>query len=202
MPVPATYNDPLFNLAGGNHGTLKKSDKIVLKTFLANTYYAKAVTPELCDMNTWLQHQMPPKQDPSPYLFGGLSNQDQLQAGNPFHGGYTPFSGDEESVDSQGHDLGYVKRLLPNNKTRRPNQLLICKYCGKSYTKLYNIIDHVHMHRGLTPYKCHYCDKRFSQMANRNRHEKKVCQKRFELASKKKDSQSSPEVALRWPTQA
>ena len=93
---------------------------------------------------------------------------------------------EDESLDSQGLDLGYVKRLLPNSKTRRPNQLLICKYCGKSYSKLYNIIDHVHMHRGLTPYKCRYYDKRFSQMANRNRNEKKICQKRHEKLRKMK----------------
>ena len=31
------------------------------------------------------------------------------------------------------------------------------------------------MHRGQAPYQCKYCGKRFSQMANRNRHENKVC---------------------------
>ena len=53
--------------------------------------------------------------------------------------------------DSDGRSLGYSKRFQSNKNTRRPNQLLICKYCGKTYTKLYNIRDHVNMHRGQGP---------------------------------------------------
>ena len=30
--------------------------------------------------------------------------------------------------------------------------------------------DHVHMHRGQYPYDCKFCDKKFSQLANKNRH--------------------------------
>lgn len=102
----------------------------------------------------------------------------------------------EESVDSNGYDRGYIKRLQPNLSTRRPNQLLECKYCGKTYTKLYNIKDHIHMHRGQAPYQCKYCGKRFSQMANRNRHENKVCAMRNQPIvdeKKKKKKEQKPE---------
>ena len=96
----------------------------------------------------------------------------------------------DDSCDSEGNDRGYIKKLQPNLSTRRPNQLLECKYCQKTYTKLYNIKDHIHMHRGQTPYSCKFCGKRFSQMANRNRHENKVCDARnrqFDTGKKAKN---------------
>ena len=64
--------------------------------------------------------------------------------------------------DSEGQSLGYRKMFQSNKDTKRPNQLLICNYCNKTYTKLYNIRDHVNMHRGQEPYKCRFCKKTFS----------------------------------------
>ena len=45
-------------------------------------------------------------------------------------------------------DPGYYKGIQTNPQTKRINQVLICKYCNKQTTKLYNMKDHVHMHRG------------------------------------------------------
>ena len=77
---------------------------------------------------------------------------------------YTPavkMEGDV-SEDSDGNDLGYYKRAEFNEKTKRSNQKFICKYCSIVYTKLYNVKDHVHMHRGQYPYSCRHCNKKFS----------------------------------------
>ena len=68
----------------------------------------------------------------------------------------------DESMDSQGNDLGFYKRDVFNERTKRTNQLFVCKYCGIKYTKLYNVKDHVHMHRGQYPYSCSLCGKVFS----------------------------------------
>ena len=62
-------------------------------------------------------------------------------------------------VDSDGNDLGYYKRVEYNETTKRLNQKFICKYCSIVYSKLYNVKDHVHMHRGQYPYSCKHCGK-------------------------------------------
>jgi len=74
-------------------------------------------------------------------------------------------------------DPGFYKTTELNPVTNRKNQKFVCKYCEVTYNKLYNMRDHIHMHKGLFPYSCDNCTKVFSQLANRNRHQKE-CHKK------------------------
>ena len=48
----------------------------------------------------------------------------------------------------------------------------LCKYsdCGKSFSKVWNLIDHVRMHEGIKPYECRLCNKTFTQKGNLKKH--------------------------------
>lgn len=54
LPVPAAYNDSTFNI---NQQHINKADKFVLKTFLANNYFALTTTSRP-DLGVWLQSQV------------------------------------------------------------------------------------------------------------------------------------------------
>ena len=47
-----------------------------------------------------------------------------------------------------------------------------CKYsgCGKKFTKIWNLLDHVRMHEGIKPYECKLCNKTFTQKGNFKKH--------------------------------
>ena len=72
--------------------------------------------------------------------------------------------------NSEGVDRGYQKIFTRNKNTRRPNQLLKCNTCGRTYTKLFSIKAHVRMHRGQRPFYCHNCNRSFVQKCNLKRH--------------------------------
>ena len=79
---------------------------------------------------------------------------------------------DEPRQPLADDDPGFFKKTVLNPKTNRRNQIFECKYCGVTNTKIFNIKAHINMHKGLFPYHCNSCTKVFSQLANRNRHQK------------------------------
>eukprot|EP00345_Euplotes_harpa_P015584 CAMPEP_0168343028 /NCGR_PEP_ID=MMETSP0213-20121227/15794_1 /TAXON_ID=151035 /ORGANISM="Euplotes harpa, Strain FSP1.4" /LENGTH=164 /DNA_ID=CAMNT_0008350135 /DNA_START=241 /DNA_END=736 /DNA_ORIENTATION=+ len=48
----------------------------------------------------------------------------------------------------------------------------VCKYgdCGKTFTKTWNMLDHVRMHEGIKPFVCNECGKSFTQKGNLKKH--------------------------------
>lgn len=48
----------------------------------------------------------------------------------------------------------------------------ICRYegCDKTFTKTWNLLDHVRMHEGIKPYKWKLCSKEFTQKGNLKKH--------------------------------
>ena len=49
-----------------------------------------------------------------------------------------------------------------------------CSYCGRNFRKAVQVQQHENTHTGNRPYKCKYCDKTFSWMSERNKHEASV----------------------------
>jgi uncharacterized Zn-finger protein len=47
-----------------------------------------------------------------------------------------------------------------------------CKHedCDRSFTIIWNLLDHVRMHKGVKPHLCTMCGKRFTQMGNFRKH--------------------------------
>ena len=68
----------------------------------------------------------------------------------------------DEEFGGKEAERGYMKLFKKNKNTSRPNQLLVCTTCGNSFTKLCNVLEHIHMHRGQRPFMCKYCNKRFA----------------------------------------
>jgi len=64
-----------------------------------------------------------------------------------------------------------IQRFI-NPVTKRVNQTIYCKLCPYKGSKLGNVVDHIRIHTMEEPYACRFCDKHFSLMGNRRRHER------------------------------
>mmetsp|Transcript_28593 Transcript_28593/g.25306 ORF Transcript_28593/g.25306 Transcript_28593/m.25306 type:complete len:106 (+) Transcript_28593:485-802(+) len=56
--------------------------------------------------------------------------------------------------------------------TNTVKQIYQCGYegCDKQFNKTWNLVDHLRMHEGIKPYKCHICKKFFTQKGNLQKH--------------------------------
>ena len=57
----------------------------------------------------------------------------------------------------------------------KPNKLIKCRIliytvCDKTFRQKQTLIDHIRTHTGERPFKCDYCNKRFTQLGTKNRH--------------------------------
>ena len=95
--------------------------------------------------------------------------------------------------NSDGMDRGYMKIFTRNKTTNRPNQLLKCTYCGRTYTKLFSVKAHVRMHRGQRPFHCHKCNHSFVQKCNLKRHLQNGCSIEWSQFATEKDAYSQNE---------
>lgn len=50
--------------------------------------------------------------------------------------------------------------------------IYVCKFeeCNKKFTRTWNFLDHARTHKGIKPYKCQWCVKRFTQKGNLKKH--------------------------------
>ncbi|CAI2368406.1 unnamed protein product [Moneuplotes crassus] len=55
---------------------------------------------------------------------------------------------------------------------KRTKRVIHCKYphCDRTFHKTWNFIDHARMHLGIRPFKCNYCDAKFTQKCNLKKH--------------------------------
>ena len=80
----------------------------------------------------------------------------------------------------------HQKEAMPKKKKE-----YACSECDFSCTKHHLLTQHMFLHTGILPFKCCKCDKAFSTLAHRNRHEKvhegyscSQCSEKFETWSK------------------
>ena len=74
-------------------------------------------------------------------------------------------------AELQGYDYAVEDRI--DQKTGRIAPMFICKYqgdCDQEFPRSWNLLDHIRMHYNIRPYQCHYCNYRFTQKGNLNKH--------------------------------
>ena len=59
-----------------------------------------------------------------------------------------------------------------NDTTNRKRRMLRCNYegCNKGFKKAWNLFDHMRIHTGDKPFKCHLCGRGFAQNGNLTKH--------------------------------
>ena len=65
-----------------------------------------------------------------------------------------------------------LKHRSFNQKSGRFRHDLVCSECGRTFTNMNMMKDHLVKHAGLRPFKCRMCKMAFSQRRIRNKHEK------------------------------
>lgn len=72
--------------------------------------------------------------------------------------------------DLKGYNYEMTERRDPRNFKLR--KIYTCKEndCNREFTIVWNLLDHLRMHKGVKPYKWQDCGKRFTQMGNYKKH--------------------------------
>ena len=78
-------------------------------------------------------------------------------------------------ITAEDLKAGYRKIFVRNKGSNRPNQVLQCLQCPKTYTKVFSIRAHIRMHRGEKPFYCEHCNRGFVQKCNLKRHLEQGC---------------------------
>lgn len=61
-----------------------------------------------------------------------------------------------------------------DEETGKPKKVYRCKHedCTRSFSIVWNLLDHARMHQGVKPHKCNICGKSFTQMGNFKKHQR------------------------------
>jgi len=70
---------------------------------------------------------------------------------------------EKNSSDSNGGDKSFEERTESSCKFK-------CKFCGKIYTTKNGLDYHIVLHKGIYPFKCGHCNKRFKSSSTMHRH--------------------------------
>ena len=74
-------------------------------------------------------------------------------------------------VELQDYDYVIEEKLDPN--TGKEAATFVCKYegnCNQEFLRSWNLLDHIRMHYNIRPYECQYCNFKFTQKGNLNKH--------------------------------
>ena len=84
-------------------------------------------------------------------------------------------------------DYDYAVEDKIDQKTGRMAPVFICKYqgnCDQEFSRSWNLLDHIRMHYNIRPYQCQYCNFRFTQKGNLNKHMAKHTRSEFNASRK------------------
>lgn len=60
---------------------------------------------------------------------------------------------------------------------------MTCSYCGKAFTKKYNLTSHLNTHTDIRPFACQICDAKFARKSDYERHSRSHSAKNFNCAA-------------------
>lgn len=61
---------------------------------------------------------------------------------------------------------------LPNRMEKGRRRSYVCKYCGKAFPGLSNVVAHQRVHTGERPFRCDTCGKLFAEAGNLKKHQR------------------------------
>ncbi|XP_026103220.1 zinc finger protein 90 homolog isoform X1 [Carassius auratus] len=66
----------------------------------------------------------------------------------------------------------HTRLQLPNHMEKGRRKSYVCKYCGKAFPGLSNVVAHQRVHTGERPFRCDTCGKLFTEAGNLKKHQR------------------------------
>ncbi|XP_059407336.1 zinc finger and BTB domain-containing protein 49-like [Carassius carassius] len=66
----------------------------------------------------------------------------------------------------------HTRLQLPNHTEKGRRKSYVCKYCGKAFPGLSNVVAHQRVHTGERPFRCDTCGKLFTEAGNLKKHQR------------------------------
>ena len=88
-------------------------------------------------------------------------------------------------AELRGYDYTVEDKL--DQRTGKIAPVYICKFegdCNQEFPRSWNLLDHIRMHYNIRPYQCQYCNFRFTQKGNLNKHMVKHMRSEFNASRK------------------
>ena len=88
-------------------------------------------------------------------------------------------------AELQGYEYTVEDKL--DQRTGKMAPVYICKYeggCNQEFPRSWNLLDHIRMHYNIRPYQCQYCNFKFTQKGNLNKHMAKHTRSEFNASRK------------------
>ena len=73
----------------------------------------------------------------------------------------------------------------------------LCDVCNKAFKQRHHLTEHKRLHSGEKPFRCTFCDKRFSHSGSYSQHMKYRC-KIIEALTPKDDDLAEPDLGEGW----